>query len=220
MRQPPFYQFVIFGLLLVLLLTLIQVGIVSIAMEKLGLSSSTIILVLFTSLIGSAINLPLFTMTGAPPKNTEPQTIHGLVFGRPIPYKGKTIIAINVGGALIPLLVSLFLFQRYDIGLMQTLIAIGIVSAICYLFSRPVHGIGIGIPILIAPLSAAITALLIAPEHSAPLAYICGTLGVLCGADLMRLHTIRDMQTPVAAIGGAGTFDGIFITGIMAVLLA
>jgi uncharacterized membrane protein len=42
----------------------------------------------------------------------------------------------------------------------------------------------------------------------------------LIGADLLRIRDIRRMGTPLAAIGGAGTFDGIFITGIVAVLLA
>ncbi|MCW8828861.1 MAG: DUF1614 domain-containing protein, partial [Gammaproteobacteria bacterium] len=68
--------------------------------------------------------------------------------------------------------------------------------------------------------SAALAAVLIAPEASAPLAYISGTLGVLIGADLLRLKDIRTMGAPFASIGGAGTFDGIFITGIVAVLLA
>ena len=75
-------------------------------------------------------------------------------------------------------------------------------------------------PIFIAPISAAIVAILLEPEFSAPLAYISGTLGVVIGADLLRVGNIRDMGVPVASIGGAGTFDGIFITGIVAVLLA
>jgi len=88
------------------------------------------------------------------------------------------------------------------------------------LISRPLPGIGIGMQIFVAPLAAALTALLLKPEHSAALAYVSGTLGVLIGADLMRLNDIRRMGTPLAAIGGAGTFDGIFMTGIVAVLLA
>jgi uncharacterized membrane protein len=43
---------------------------------------------------------------------------------------------------------------------------------------------------------------------------------VILGADILRLKDIRHMGTPIASIGGAGTFDGIFITGIVAVLLA
>ncbi|MDR9481040.1 MAG: DUF1614 domain-containing protein, partial [Spiribacter sp.] len=42
----------------------------------------------------------------------------------------------------------------------------------------------------------------------------------LLGADLMRLGNVRGLGSPIASIGGAGTFDGVFITGIVAVLLA
>jgi uncharacterized membrane protein len=59
-----------------------------------------------------------------------------------------------------------------------------------------------------------------APEKAAPLAYISGSLGTLIGADLLNLDRINGLGAPVASIGGAGTFDGIFITGIIAVLLA
>jgi uncharacterized membrane protein len=83
-----------------------------------------------------------------------------------------------------------------------------------------VPGLGITLPVFIAPVTAAVTALLLDSEHSAPLAYISGTLGVLIGADLLRLDSIRKMGSPIASIGGAGSFDGIFLTGLVAVLLA
>ena len=75
-------------------------------------------------------------------------------------------------------------------------------------------------PIFMAPLASALLALALDPEHAAPLAYISGVFGVLIGADILRLNTIAGLGTPVAAIGGAGTFDGIFMTGIIAALLA
>jgi uncharacterized membrane protein len=75
-------------------------------------------------------------------------------------------------------------------------------------------------PLLLAPIAAAIIALLLNPAQSAPLAYVSGTLGVLIGADLLHLREIRKLGAAQAAIGGAGTFDGIFVTGVMAVLLA
>jgi len=64
-----------------------------------------------------------------------------------------------------------------------------------------------------------IVAISINHEMAAPLAYICGTLGVLTGADLLRLKDIAKLGTPIGSMGGAGTFDGIFLTGIVAVLL-
>ena len=66
----------------------------------------------------------------------------------------------------------------------------------------------------------AIVAMLLSREDSVPLAYIAGSLGTLIGADLTNLDKVRGLGAPVASIGGAGTFDGIFLTGILAVLLA
>jgi uncharacterized membrane protein len=56
--------------------------------------------------------------------------------------------------------------------------------------------------------------------NTAPLAYISGSMGTLIGADLTNLDKVQGIGAPVASIGGAGTFDGIFLTGILAVLLA
>ena len=145
--------------------------------------------------------------------------LRGLLFGRPLPFNGKTIVAINVGGALIPISFSIYLMIANQLPMIQVVMATTIVTAVCRILSRPIAGLGIGIPVFVAPCTAALTALLLTPEQSAPMAYICGTLGVLTGADLLRLPDIRKLGVPVASIGGAGTFDGIFFTGIIAVLL-
>jgi uncharacterized membrane protein len=52
------------------------------------------------------------------------------------------------------------------------------------------------------------------------IAYVSGVLGTLIGADLMNLNRVADLGAPVTSIGGAGTFDGVFLTGILAVLVA
>ena len=90
----------------------------------------------------------------------------------------------------------------------------------CYLLAQPVPGLGIAIPIVAPPLITAIVALLTTRTKIAAVAYVSGSLGTLIGADLLNLGRIQGLGAPVAAIGGAGTFDGIFITGIVAVLLA
>ena len=141
----------------------------------------------------------------APPSHTPPSA-RKFLFGRPLPFTGRTVIAINVGGALIPVGFSIFL--------------ITIVTAVCYFASRPIQGLGMGMPIFVAPVAAALTAIVLEPQNSAPMAYICGTLGVLVGADLLHLNEVRKIGVPLASIGGAGTFDGIFLTGIVAVLLS
>ncbi|MFO8025811.1 DUF1614 domain-containing protein [Thiohalophilus sp.] len=217
MRSPGNYLLLFFVALLLILF--IHIQIFSLVLSKLGLSPDSAALLLITTLFGSAVNLPLATVKAQAPTAPPPQPPANWPFKLP-PFTGYTVIAINVGGAMVPILFSLYLFLSQPLPVSTVLLAIGIVTAISYGFSRPVVGLGIGMPIFIAPLTAAITALLLAPEHSAPLAYICGTLGVLIGADLLRLKDIPKLGTPIASIGGAGTFDGIFFTGIIAVLLA
>ena len=126
----------------------------------------------------------------------------------------------NVGGCLIPVLFSVYLFLTPPLMLHEILLGIALVTLVSYTFSFPVPGTGIGMPMIIAPVTAAIIAILLNNEFSAPLAYISGTMGVLIGADVLNFRHIAQMGAMIASIGGAGTFDGIFMTGILAVLLA
>ena len=210
-----FFLFLLFILMLV-----VQFGLVGIAFEKLGLSSQSAYLLLFTSLLGSLINLPLFNVKSSPPKEPQLPVTYGLLRLPPIAFTGRTSINVNVGGCLVPVMFSLYLVQHHPLQLWQLITGICSISVISYLVSRPIHGIGIGMPVFIAPVTAAIVATLISRSDSAPLAYVSGTLGVLIGADILRLRNIKAMGLPMASIGGAGTFDGIFLTGIIAVLLA
>ncbi len=213
-------RFLILLLLLSVFMAVVQLGLLQIAFSKLGLSSSSAYLLLFSSLIGSVFNLPLFTMrteSQIPPFNIPKPLFPGFPIWR---FTDRTMVALNVGGGLIPIGFSLYLFQHSEVSLLDVFQGVFFVSLVSYIFSRPIHGLGIGMPILVAPLCAALIAVLLNPDASPPLAYISGTMGVLVGADLLRLKDIRKMGAPFAAIGGAGTFDGIFITGIVAVLLA
>jgi uncharacterized membrane protein len=218
-RFSPF-QLIIFLVVLGFLLVFIQLEILTIAFDKLGLSLTEAYLLLCCSLFGSTINLPLFTIRAEAAKQQIPLSMWRLLRMNHLVFEGKTTIAVNVGGCLIPLGFSLYLLANTAIGLPHALLGISLVSVVSFVSSRPIQGLGIGMPIFIAPISAALAALLIDPEHSAALAYVAGTLGVMIGADLLRLKDVRHMGTPIASIGGAGTFDGIFITGIVAVLLA
>lgn len=205
------------------LLAIVQIGALTIAFEKLGLTANSAFLLLFASLFGSAINLPLFTVTAERPLQPPPPMpapLRRLLRHHMREFKGKTLVAVNVGGCLIPAAFSVYLLIRQSLPWTQVLMATFAIAVLSRLISRPMPGLGIGMPVLVPPLAAAVLALLINSAQSAPLAYISGTLGVIIGADLLRLNDIRKLGTPFAAIGGAGTFDGIFVTGIVAVLLA
>lgn len=207
-------------LLIGMLLAFIQVGLLAIAFDKLGLSPNSGLLLLFSALFGSMINLPVARVTAEEPHDAPPPPWPGLLRGPALRFEGHTLIAVNVGGCIIPVMFSLYLLRHNPLPALEVAVAVAVVSVISYYFSRPIARLGIAMPVLIAPLTAAAAALLINAEHSAPLAYISGTLGVLIGADLLRMKDVRRLGAPVAAIGGAGTFDGIFMTGIVAALLA
>jgi uncharacterized membrane protein len=199
----------------VFLTTFIQLGVLTLALDKLGLSSSSATLLFITILAGSMLNLPLFSMDAMPAKE-ESEEIEPAVPG----FTGKTQVMANVGGCVVPVAFCLYLLQHNPMDKLHLLIAITAVTLLSYSTSRRLPGVGIGIPILLAPFTAALVSFLLDPKHAAPIAYISGTLGVLIGADLLHLRDLRKLGVPFAAIGGAGSFDGIFITGIVAALLA
>jgi len=219
MFRSPLHFFLLVVALGTLVL-LVQFQVLTIAFGKLGLSEHSAYLLLMTTLAGSFVNLPLFTVD----MQVEPDPrllARGWFRARPAGFPGKTIVAVNVGGAVVPIAFCIYLLANSPVMPGAVLICVLAVSAVAYAISRPIRGLGIGMPILIAPLAAAAIAAAVGSEDArAPLAYIGGTLGVLIGADLLRLKDIRRLGAPIASIGGAGSFDGIFVTGILAVLLA
>ena len=130
-----------------------------------------------------------------------------------------TVIAVNVGGAVIPTLMSIYLLAVRGLWINGAIATAAVALALHWL-ANPVPGIGIAVPVFWPALITAVVALVLSRENAAPLAYIAGSLGTLIGADLTNLDKVRGLGAPVASIGGAGTFDGIFLTGILAVLLA
>lgn len=206
---------------LAVLIAVVQLGVIGIAFERLGLDERSAYLLLMTTLFGSLINLPLFSVRAEAQADEFPPERLRRMFGLPKqPFTGRTVVAVNVGGALTPVAFCIYLFTHTPLDMAEVAMAVTTVSAVAYMTSSPIPGVGIAMPFLVAPLTAASVALLISPDHAAPLAYVGGTLGVLIGADLLRLGAISKLGAPVAAIGGAGTFDGIFLTGVLAVLLA
>jgi uncharacterized membrane protein len=214
----PFFAILV-GLFLVLVV-LIQINVLRYAYTRLGVSSGTALLLLLASLIGSYINIPVWEFPEREVQSGQEVTFFGVQYVVPVVVEWPgTVIALNVGGAVIPTLLSLYLLAKNDLWI-RGIITTAIVTAIIHTLAYPVQGVGIAVPIFVPPVATAIAAVLIARQHAAVLAYAGGSLGTLIGADLLNLGVVRGLGAPVASIGGAGTFDGIFLTGIVAVLLA
>lgn len=95
-----------------------------------------------------------------------------------------------------------------------------LLTLIAFRMARPLPGVGIVLPFFVPPLLAALVSVALSYEHAPVIAYIAGSMGTLIGADILHLGEIKALGTPIASIGGAGTFDGIFLNGILAVLLS
>lgn len=212
--------FLTLAMALVLVLLLVSVG--EIAFRRIGFSSLEFALILIGTLVGSTINIPVAKVKSEEPLvEVQDTRVFGLYIRMPrITYQQvSTIVAVNVGGAVIPVIVSVYLLVAH-VGLLLSAIAGVVITSIAvHLMARKVRGVGIVTPAILPPVLAAVIAYLLSPSSPAIVAYISGTLGSLIGADLSNLRGINKLGAPVASIGGAGTFDGVFLTGILAVLL-
>ncbi|MCD6231956.1 DUF1614 domain-containing protein [Candidatus Aerophobetes bacterium] len=201
------FIFILFLLLLPFLFILLQIGIVGAAFQKLGLSPKIVLFLLLFSLLGSMVNIPIAR-----------RSIYGewsFPFSPGLAH--EQIIAINLGGAIIPILLCIYLFPKAPF--LPTLISTLIMIGIAKLLAKPVPGVGITLPALIPPFIVAILALTLARKNPVPVAYISGVLGTLIGADLLNLHKLETIGIHMLSIGGAGIYDGIYLVGILSALL-
>ncbi|MBI3436914.1 MAG: DUF1614 domain-containing protein [Proteobacteria bacterium] len=216
---PPAFFSILVGIFVVVLV-LIQLGALRYAYMRLGVSSSTALFLLFGSLVGSYFNIPVAQLAAQKIVSGQEIDFFGMRYVVPVVAQWPgTLIAVNVGGAVIPCVMSIYLLVKNRLWI-KGAAATAFVAGVCYWLAHPVVGLGIAVPVFAPAVATAIVALLLARADAAPLAYIGGSLGTLIGADLLNLEKIEGLGAPVASIGGAGTFDGIFLTGILAVLLA
>jgi uncharacterized membrane protein len=188
-----------FALLLVVLYFFY--GLVFRAFRKVGFTQGEATLILLGTLVLGFVNIPL---------------------GR----FGEWVLAVNLGGAVVPVVVAYLLLRRFThIGLEAT-VGITLVALTTYFVATPTpQGIVSPFPLWLAPpLVAALLSILAfwrEETYAAPLAYVSGSLGALIGGDFLHLADFLAQPPPqpgaVASLGGAAIFDMVFLTGILAV---
>lgn len=221
---PPFAIIFLFAFLFLLFFVfgLIQFGIFTWAFTRIGIPPEYLFSLLFLCILGSMVNLPIKRIhVRAEPEEWEMVSFFGMRF-QPPPWRHKRemILAVNVGGAIIPTCLSLYIFLHTPHPI-RMLLALAVVTFVVHKMARPIPGVGIATPMFLPPVTAALAAFILNVfSWDPPTAYVAGTLGTLIGADILHLDKLKELNAPVASIGGAGTFDGIFLTGILAVLLS
>ena len=222
-----FYLPVTLILFLILLLLLpfiwfaLAIDVVQVAAAKLGFSPGMAMLLFTLIIVGSTINIPLYRVESQVQMTLDPQSIWLARFwGLPLEQiRQQTVVALNIGGGLIPVLIALYQLGRSNV--LAIIVCTAIVTLVSYRSAHIVPGIGIQMNALVAPLTAVISAFLLTKGvQLPPVAFASGVLGTLIGADLLHLTQIEKMSAGVLSIGGAGVFDGIALCGLFALLLS
>jgi uncharacterized membrane protein len=169
---------------------------------SLGVSCSTATVLLFCSLIGSFFNIPIARLPNEQVLSNQVVNYFGMQYIVPIVVDWPgTVIAVNVGGALIPTFVSIYLLIKRRLWV-KGAIATTAVAVVLDMLANPVRGVGIAVPVFFPVLTTAAVALLLAGRGAAPLAYIAGSMGTLIAADLTNFDKVHGLGAPIASIGG------------------
>lgn len=208
--------------LFLLFLALIPVFLIfvpAVAFAKLGLNPFLGYVFFFLCLVGGSINIPVNRERSQAPLMPDDLSLFmGRFFGIRMPVLREKVIAINLGGAILPTALSLYLLARVPAA--PVVMATIVTTTAAYALSKPVQGVGVVMPAFVPPIIAAVAAFVLSREHAPQVAYVSGVMGTLLGADLLRLPQIRRIGGAFLSIGGAGVFDGIYLVGLISVLLA
>lgn len=212
-------------LFLLILLPFFLAEVMLAALSRLGLSPQVSILAAFGIFLGSLVNIPVKKVPRSRPVERSPGAFFGMnrFFAPSREEQDFTLIAVNFGGCIVPCTIAAYqLIRILTYGPDAIAAAAGAIALnifVCYRLAQPVPKVGIALPALIPGLLAALCAILFIPDFAPPVAFCAGILGPLIGADLLHIEDIQSINTGVASIGGAGTFDGIVISGLLATLL-
>jgi uncharacterized membrane protein len=167
----------------------------SFSFQKMGIPRHLVIPALVAILIGGFLNIPIWS-------------------------NGSTTVAVNVGGAIVPLLISLYLLRKAP--LLKTALAVAAVATVSALLAEvdPDKGIYLRFGFLILPFTAVSLGLILARRDAPQVAFIAGTVGAVIGVDLVHLSELIQLDNAYMSVGGRGVFDGILTTGIIAAVLA
>lgn len=189
-----------------------------------GVDGNTALTIFALILFGSLINIPIYEKEGI--EYETRYRVFGFIYT--VRRRRKMIVAVNLGGCVFPSILALKalsdLLRHMSIELW--LFVLILTSVVIYSFAKPVPGVGIVVPMLIPPLTATFFSFIAISMVNLPLillpklAFSTGVLSALFGADILHMKDLDRIGSGVVSIGGAGTFDGIFLTGIFAVIFS
>jgi uncharacterized membrane protein len=215
--------------LLILIIPLLILGVIGAAFTRLGFSWISALAIVLLMLFGSFVNIPVYKVRRDMIRITpSDSSAFGEYSQSNLTAVWDTTIAINLGGALIPIAVSLYmLYQAILITgtsqIFSVCVAIILVASITYVSTRYLPGSGIQVSLIIPALSALLAGLMLSGGTglaAAVTAFVSGITGTLLGGNIAQIFRIKDLDVPTVSIGGAGTFGAVFICCILPALIA
>ncbi len=186
-----------------------------------GLNYTEALTVFTLIILGSFVNIPIYEKEGR--VVVSRYSLFGVIYYT-VTEQRRIVIAVNLGGCILPSILALKLLTELPI--VPWLIAFVVCSILIYLYAKPVPGLGIAVPMFIPPLLSAFMSYIVISAFNLPIwllpkmAFSAGVLSALFGADILHLKDVEKIGSGVVSIGGAGTFDGIFLTGVFAVVFS
>ena len=236
---PPVHPYFLFAFLALALVAFVVSTLVTNAFtalfEVIGFerSFSFVLAVLITvvSLLASPVNVPIASIE----KQVLVPTVEFVQFFGflyPVPKvvveSRKVVVAVNAGGAIVPLAVVLLVLAKLARVepraklLQELLLCTSLAVAFGYVVAKPVSGVGIVMPAFSMPLFTSLIAVIVVGPtvYAVPIAYVSAVLGSLLGADILHLVTDwKKLNASFLSIGGAGIFDGVYLSGLVSVAL-
>ena len=144
MHASPLHYFPLTGpfllflfVLFVVVIVLVQLGILEYAYAKIGIQPRYVFLLLLLSLLGSYVNIPVAQIREKQIVSNKVVTDWGVQYVVPeVEEWPQTIIAVNVGGALIPTILSIYLLLKNGL-YWQSLVGVAFVAAIVHQLAHP-----------------------------------------------------------------------------------
>ncbi len=185
-------------ILLLLVAALVYFGVVQRILDRMRLTDTQALLFIGLMIAGSFVNIPLL--------------------------QGRTEISINVGGALVPLALAIYLLTKADTtrewvrAIIAAVVTAGVVFGISQITDFEPPRRDIIDPVWLFGIVAGIVGYLAGRSRRA--SFIAGTLGIII-TDIVHMVRAFTVNLPTTvAIGGAGIFDTVVLAGIIAVSLA
>lgn len=195
------------------------------ALQKvLGLSVFEAVALYVTVLIGGAMNLPVLEFKSRRDSEQRYVSYLGRKYPLPVWHGHNTVVSVNVGGCIFALLASVYFALRLQP--LAILLSTAIVALCVLLLAKPSRSIGFYLPAPVVPLVATGIALLGLSMHGgglyncARLAIVSGVVGTLAGTMILDVLRSHKLGASNISLGGLGTFDGIFLTGILSTIVA